>query len=792
MHHPISPLPSINGLRLLWLLSVVLAFFYNIGTVPLFDLDEGAFSQATREMFLRDDFLTTYLNGEPRYDKPILIYWLQALSVKVFGTTEMAFRLPSAIAASLWSLSIVAFTWSISTPRNAFIAGILMTGALGVGVIGKAATADALLNLCLSGTMFTLYLYLVKIKLRYLLAAAFFAGLGFITKGPVAVIIPAVVSLLFSLWSGRFEQWLRMATNPLAWLIFVAVGLPWYIVHYLREGSAFLDNFIGTHNIGRFSNEMEGHGGAWWYYLPAILLIAFPFGFLILQPLYRIKTVIESDIGRYLLIWFLFVFILFSFSATKLPHYMLYGLTPLIVLTALNLPEKPHLKSVYIPVFLFIILLIALPFSIGFLLPDIKDTQLRTALVETFGKLNSSYLLLLVLTLCASVWLFLNKRWPHQGRLLSAGLVSTFVISAFFLPLIADIKQEPIKQAGIFAADYDAPAVIWRLNTPSFSVYSNKIAPRRKPATGELVLTKSHYLDELPGHEILFEQNGIALALVITKEVSDVPDITTNLEPSLLLVNSSPGADVGDSDSPVSDESVTLSSDQFAGDDDHRPGTMGNNNHPRGWAGGDRTAAAVTQEIPKVNHNSLGLGHSGSSDGTFFEGSLSGTKTTRGHRYTYDYRTWPGIQKRQFSIRPHFNPVRTPRMHGFLDERGTVAKPVPFSPAARFTGSPVAKCCRHPLAAGYHDRHGNRLAISNSRKSTHANYNHRRYDKGLGWPIPYPMHTLPPPCLRYGLYQCQGVAARYSHYCARIGVHGKFKNDQACIEPIAFLKYRGE
>ncbi|MEJ2593051.1 MAG: glycosyltransferase family 39 protein, partial [Candidatus Thiodiazotropha sp.] len=151
MHQATHSDSSIQGLRLLWLLTVVAAFFYNLGAVPLFDLDEGAFSQATREMFLRGDFLTTFLNGAPRYDKPILIYWLQALSVSAFGVNEFAFRLPSALAASLWSLLTVAFTRRVSTPRIGYVAGILMAGAVGVGVIGKAATADALLNTCLAG-----------------------------------------------------------------------------------------------------------------------------------------------------------------------------------------------------------------------------------------------------------------------------------------------------------------------------------------------------------------------------------------------------------------------------------------------------------------------------------------------------------------------------------------------------------------------------------------------------------------------------------------------------------------
>jgi 4-amino-4-deoxy-L-arabinose transferase-like glycosyltransferase len=87
-----------------------LSFFYNLGDVPLFDRDEGAFSEATREMFERNDFISTYLNGEPRYDKPILIYWFQAASVSLFGMNEFGFRFPSAVFASLWVLAVYLFT----------------------------------------------------------------------------------------------------------------------------------------------------------------------------------------------------------------------------------------------------------------------------------------------------------------------------------------------------------------------------------------------------------------------------------------------------------------------------------------------------------------------------------------------------------------------------------------------------------------------------------------------------------------------------------------------------------
>src|ERR671929_2181572 len=95
--------------RALAALAVIASFFWLLGAAPLFDVDEGAFSQATLEMFERGDFLSTYLNGEPRYDKPILVYWLQAAGVALLGPTEWAFRLPSALCASAWALATFLF-----------------------------------------------------------------------------------------------------------------------------------------------------------------------------------------------------------------------------------------------------------------------------------------------------------------------------------------------------------------------------------------------------------------------------------------------------------------------------------------------------------------------------------------------------------------------------------------------------------------------------------------------------------------------------------------------------------
>lgn len=94
-------------MRIVLVVALFVGFFLNLVSPPLFDRDEGAFSEATREMVASGDWISPVLNGEPRYDKPILIYWAQAPWVMLVGPTEWAFRLPSAIAGLLYYVPVV-------------------------------------------------------------------------------------------------------------------------------------------------------------------------------------------------------------------------------------------------------------------------------------------------------------------------------------------------------------------------------------------------------------------------------------------------------------------------------------------------------------------------------------------------------------------------------------------------------------------------------------------------------------------------------------------------------------
>ena len=491
-------------------LGLLLCFFYGLGGLPLFDLDEGAFSEATREMLARGDFITTYLNGEPRFDKPILIYWLQAVAVALIGIDEWAFRLPSALAASAWMVAVYRFGREFMDETTGLAAALVgMTSAV-VVVIGRAATADALLNLWLCLALLTMYRY----HERLALLAYLFMGLGFLTKGPVAVVIPGAVSLLFFASTGRWRPWLRALLYPPGWLVFLAVALPWYVLEYLDQGQAFIDGFFLRHNVGRFSDTMEGHGGALYYYALATPLVVMPWTALLLAVVPTLRRVVVDPLDRFLWIWFGLVFVLFSLSGTQLPHYILYGATPLFLLMARHRERLRSRWLAWLPPVLFLALVAALPWVLPAVVPRVRATYEAAMLARAAEAFDWTYHAAALLALAAA---FAHAAWrrlaPWQG-LAVLGLVQVVALHHSVGAALAELQQAPVQRAAAVARELDEPVVAYRIRMPSFSVYLGDVTPARDPRPGELVYTRVDRLDDLPPHDVVFRQGGIVLARV--------------------------------------------------------------------------------------------------------------------------------------------------------------------------------------------------------------------------------------------------------------------------------------
>jgi 4-amino-4-deoxy-L-arabinose transferase-like glycosyltransferase len=502
---------QIRSLAVLSLSALIASFFLCLGSAPLFDVDEGAFSQATMEMFQRGDFLSTYLNGVPRYDKPILVYWLQAASVLVLGPSEWAFRLPSAICGALWCWLILLFTKRFHGVNAGLAAAAVAATSLGVFIIGRAATADALLNLLIAASMFSAWLYLQRGERKWLYGLFAAMALGVLAKGPVAILVPGAVTLLFCVLRKTPKVWLRMVFDWRGIALFLLIAAPWYAVILYKEGWNFVEGFIMKHNVQRFSQPLQSHGGSLVYYFPVVLLASLPHTGLFLRIFLKIKSLWKDDLQCYLLLWFAFVFIFFSLSGTKLPHYVLYGMSGMFVLIGLQATQAPSRWWLAVPVALFFVFLLALPWAVETAASRTTDAYYREALALTrFSTIYYAYVATVGVFL---LWLAVQPRIEMPYKLAATGALTVATLAALVVPRLGAV-QEPVKDAAQLARSRGFDVVMWGINAPSFSVYYGKAVAIRTPRAGDFVITRSRRLNELPPHESFYSRGGVALVRI--------------------------------------------------------------------------------------------------------------------------------------------------------------------------------------------------------------------------------------------------------------------------------------
>ncbi len=511
--HAPSPIPHPPRATRDWRLPPLLLLpFLALGVPPLFDLDEGAFTASTLEMFLRGDFLSSHLLGEPRHDKPILIYWLQALSVSVFGFDEWGWRLPSALAAAAWIWLTHAFVARVLDRETALLAALLVATAAGLVIIQRAATADALLNLCLAAAGYAAWLWLKEERPAWRYASHAAMALGFLTKGPVAVLVPAGAVLLWCVSRREPRRFLRWALEARAVALFLAIAVPWFAVQTWLEGPGFVEGFFLKHNVERFGSAMEGHGGRLWYYLPVVLLSLLPHtGWL--AAFARPRTLWQDELLRYGLFWFGLVFLLFSFSGTKLPHYVYYGYGGLVLILAREAAMNGNRWLLLLPGSLFFALLLLLPELLAGLVPRLKpdDRLLFADLAQVFGP---TYRLWFGGALALSLALFALPRRKLRLGLYTNGVVAALGLALILIPAVGEVQQGPIRQAGKLAAGLDGPLVMHGVNTPSFQTYAGRQVVKRPPRPGDLILTRESRLRDLPAAEVIYRERSYVLARV--------------------------------------------------------------------------------------------------------------------------------------------------------------------------------------------------------------------------------------------------------------------------------------
>ncbi len=494
-------------------LCLLLLLLTGLGRVPLFDVDEGAFSEATREMLSSGDWGHTTLNGTDRFDKPIGVYWLQSLSALIFGVNEFSMRLPSALATWLAALAASGFVAPRWGWRAAAMAAVIHVTSFGSWAMAHAATADALLGLFLMLSALDLWRYLESGQVSSLRRLAAWVGLGLLVKGPVAVLIPSAVLLLACLTEGQWRRLRQALVDLKAWAILLVIALPWYAYALWRHGQAFVDGFILRHNIDRFAAPMEGHSGGWFYFVLVAPLLWMPWTPLLLVWRHRVGLIWRDDAVRRALIWIAFVLVFFSLSSTKLPHYGIYAAPGMVVLLVAGLGHLRYWQGLLCGFMLVLwhTLMLALPLvwlqktqgiHVGFTWSE--PLQLYTAQLWPVALIWGVLLTPLVL-------------WPRARQALGAvGLLSAMagihalVLTLFIWPWWANSLQGPVKTLGLAARDWTGAVAQVGGNWPSFAFYRQE-SMVKELRQADMVLIPVQRATEFAHWETLATVQGMAL-----------------------------------------------------------------------------------------------------------------------------------------------------------------------------------------------------------------------------------------------------------------------------------------
>lgn len=480
----------------------------------LFDLDEGAFAATSLQMIKQNQYLVPYIGEELRLEKPILTYWVQAISMSIFGANEFALRIPSVIASFFWGFYFADFVkrYIKNSSRSEIFLNLLTIP--GIFIISFAATADALLNLFITLLMINLFDYSERKEDRFLIWSGIFVALGFLVKGLTIIALGGMVALLYFIYQRKLRIFFSIIFSWKAWLAFIIVAFPWLVLIIQNLGTSELTYLFFGQTFGRFTNTFEKHDGPFFYYLLILPILLLPYFWDAIKGLFNLH-IRNNRFESFMFIWFIFVLVFFSFSSTKLPHYMIYGSTPLAYIIYKNhlnlINAKVNLSAVFFHSTLWLIIL-SIPFYLGYLASVQNNLEVSTFVLNEFEKDLSFVIFILLLIVFFIFSYFLSFRLMFLKRISALALLA--ILSIKILPFINEATQEDIRKVAFDAREIPQEISMFKLNKPSFSFYADKIS-YRDLTEADIIFTRTDKLVFLDQKYEIISEHGNYLLLRI-------------------------------------------------------------------------------------------------------------------------------------------------------------------------------------------------------------------------------------------------------------------------------------
>jgi len=413
-----------------WFFAALTVFVYLYAlNVPLLGPDEPRYAQVAREMWQAGDWVTPTLGGHNWFEKPALLYWLQITFYHVFGVTEFAARLGSALfgLGTIFCLWLVGRYATINDPRSTddLASWLALVGASSCGllVFARGASFDIIVTFPLAASLTGFFVYLKtqdcdsRCGTVGLAAFYFFAGLAMLAKGLIGVVFPFTIVGFYFVLSRQFPPKRFLVSILWGSVLMLAVAALWNVPMYLRHGWEFIDEFYIQHHFQRYTSNKYKHPQPFyffWWVLPLMTLAWLPFFFggswravkLIFRfkkedPLIRAPKIVEPDSTNMVdsplhpnsstplllfgLAWMLVPLVFFSISGSKLPGYILPALPGALILAAVFIYDfvqqsdarKRAVMATSLVTFLVVIGLLT------FVVPKFADSDSVRRLIQT-------------------------------------------------------------------------------------------------------------------------------------------------------------------------------------------------------------------------------------------------------------------------------------------------------------------------------------------------------------------------------------------------------------------------
>ncbi len=457
--------------------AAVFVLFHDLSGAALFNPDEGRNAEIAREVLETGDWITPYYNFLPRLEKPMFFYAATAVSYKLFGVSEAAARLPSALAALGILVMTYFFVRRIAGERAALWSALALVTAVQFNIFARIVIVDMALAFFITAALIAFYLASIAesqtVKRRYYFLMYAAAAGATLVKGPIGFIFPGMI---VAAYIAVRRKWSALREMEIGWgvLIFMLIVAPWYAAAEMRR-PGYLAYFLGQEHFARFLTPHFNRGKPWHYFFGVVAVGFFPWTLTLPRIAARLWRD-RDDFALFTLLWAIVPFVFFSFSSSKMSEYLLPIYPALAALAGTTLAHG--LKRIDLSLLAAAWLLLGLAclyLFVGLFAPAVVPAAGREFVAQLPRTEVAPMALLAAPFFLAAAWTTLAAPLERLTPLCCIAFAALFFIAhRVIAPISLERSDKNLAReasAAVQSADATVPVVIYDTYLPSLPFY---------------------------------------------------------------------------------------------------------------------------------------------------------------------------------------------------------------------------------------------------------------------------------------------------------------------------------